>query len=96
MIFSGNLDVLYALCNSSPTVDGAAVSTSLVVMLQQQYLAEAFIKRNMLRKLKKDSSKRILSLSCLSSSSHLFDSRPLPFITELGKDGIVNVFRDNT
>ena len=55
-MFSGNLDVLYAVSNVSPTVDGSAVAMALVVMLQQQLLAEAFIKRVLLRKLKKESS----------------------------------------
>jgi len=70
ILFSGNLDVLYAISTVTPTVDGAATAMALVVLLQQQMLTEAFIKRLLLRKLKKES--------------------------KLGKDGIINLLRDNS
>jgi predicted permease len=97
MIFSGNLDALYAVCTVSPTVDGAAVAMSLVVMLQQQLLAEAFIKRLLLRKLKKESSQ---SVNFFLFYFPFPNSGLMVFLfvcmgAELGKEGITNVLRDN-
>jgi len=61
LLLSENLELLDAICTSSPTVDGAAVAMSIMVLLQQQQLAEAFIKRLLVRKLKRESSTFFLS-----------------------------------